>query len=301
MLLLIYIVGWREIGRDNDSAMYQAFFREIGEMTYNDILFHYSGRIKEIGYLLLNKVFSGLGFRPFLIFCAIISFGIKSYLLYRFTRFPFSSILVYFVLFFYLRELSQIRDAMATSFMLLCIMMYIKKKYFYSGLFFLLGVAFHNIALMCIGVIILWELYKTKRWFYYFFLIFIIIIKIYIPNLEYLSNSLLPGQLTVYVTENAFKNFKTGYFLPLFSLYLLVTFYISKLKGDFLYFVSLLTFVSYVYTLDNMVLIRIPNVLFFGNIIAIGSTRYMTSNFQWIVVIILVIYWIRFSFIYNLG
>lgn len=161
--------------------------------------------------------------------------------------------------------------------------------------------AFHNIALMCIGVIILWELYKTKRWFYYFFLIFIIIIKIYIPNLEYLSNSLLPGQLTVYVTENAFKNFKTGYFLPLFSLYLLVTFYISKLKGDFLYFVSLLTFVSYVYTLDNMVLIRIPNVLFFGNIIAIGSTRYMTSNFQWIVVIILVIYWIRFSFIYNLG
>lgn len=127
----------REIGRDNDSAMYQAFFREIGEMTYNDILFHYSGRIKEIGYLLLNKVFSGLGFRPFLIFCAIISFGIKSYLLYRFTRFPFSSILVYFVLFFYLRELSQIRDAMATSFMLLCIMMYIKKKYFYSGLFFI--------------------------------------------------------------------------------------------------------------------------------------------------------------------
>lgn len=298
VILLIYVAGWREIGSDNDSGMYQTFFNEIGEMSYNDILFHNPSRIKEIGYLLLNKTFSCLGFRSFLVFCVVISFGIKAYLLYRFARFPFISVFVYFILFFHLRELSQVRDAIAMSFILLCIMAYIKKKYFYSCLFFLLGISFHNIAVMCIGVIILWELYRTKSWIYYFFLVLIILLKIYIPNLEYLSNSLLPTQLTVYVTENAFKNFKTGYFLPLISLVLLVTFYISKLKlkGNFLYFISLLTFVSYIYTLNNMVLVRIPNILFFCNIIAIGSTKYMANNFHWIILVILVIYWIRVSF-----
>ncbi|WP_425551466.1 EpsG family protein [Chryseobacterium oranimense] len=300
VILLICIAGWREIGRDNDSGMYQVFFNEIGEMSYTDILFHYSGRIKEIGYILLNKIFSNLGFRAFLIFCAVISLSIKSYILYRFTKFPFISIFVYFVLFYYLRELSQIRDAIATSFILLCLMMYIKKKYFYSFLFFLLGISFHTLTIMCIGIIVFWELYKAKKWLCYLFLSLIVILKIYMPNLEYLSEFPLPAQLTVYITEDAFKNFKTGYFLPLFSLLLLVIFYIIKikLKKDFLYFISLLTFISYLYALNNMVLIRIPNILFFGNIIAIGSTKYMTSSFHWIILIILLIYWIRISFIY---
>jgi len=301
VILLIFISGWREVGSDNDSGMYYVFFNEVGEKSYNDILFHNDGRIKEIGYLLLNKIFNSLGFRPFLIFCVMVSIGIKTYLLYRFTRFPFFSVFAYFILFFYLREFTQIRDALATSFILLCIMMYIKRKYFFSCLYFLLGISFHNIALVCIGVILLWELYRFKNWICYLFFILIIVLKIYMPNLEYLSNSLLPGQLTYYVTENAFKNFRTGYFLPLLSLFLLIVFCINKirLKDNFLYFISILTFVSYIYTLNNMVLVRVPNILFFGNIIAIGSTKYITNNVRWIMLLILVIYWVKVSLIFN--
>ena len=295
VILLTGIIGFREIGSDNDSRMYHAMFNETGLMSYNDILFHNSNRVKEIGYLLLNKVFNNLGFRIFLLFCAAVSVGIKGYLLYKLTNFPFVSTLIYFVCFFYLREFTQIRDALATSFVLLCLLMYIKEKYLYSVVFFLIALSFHFIALICIGVILLWELYKVKSPFCYVFLAAVIALKIYMPGLDYLSNPFLPSQLTVYATDESLRSFNTGYFLPLFSLFLFIGFYISKLplKSNFLYFISLLTFISYIYSLNHMVLIRIPNILFFGNIIAIGSTKYMTNNFRWIILIVLGVYWMK--------
>lgn len=295
IILLISIAGFRDIGSDNDSKMYQAMFNETGNMSYNDLLFHNSGRVKEIGYLLLNKVFNSLGFRTFLLFCATVSLVIKGYLFYRFTRFPFISTFIYFVLFFYLREFTQIRDALATSFILLCLMMYINKRYLYSGLFFFIAISFHSIAIMCIGVIVLWELYKIKSFFCYIFFAMVVALKIYMPGLDYLSNPMLPSQLTVYLTEDSLRSFNTGYFLPILSLFLLIVFYISELplKSNFLYFISLLTLVSYIYSLNHTVLIRVPNILFFGNIIAIGNTKYMTNNFRWIILVTLSAYWIK--------
>lgn len=295
IILLISVAGYRDFGSDNDIGMYKAMFNETGLMSYNDILFHNSGRVKEIGYLLLNKVFNSLGFRTFLLFCATVSLGIKGYLFYRYTKFPFISIFIYFVLFFYLREFTQIRDALATSFILLCLLMYTKKKYLYSALFFLIAISFHSIAIMCIGVIILWEIYKVKSFFCYIFLAMVVVLKIYMPGLDYLSNPMLPSQLTVYLTEDSLRSFNTGYFLPILSLFLLIVFYINKLhlKSNFLYFISLLTFVGYIYSLNHTVLIRVPNILFFGNIIAIGNTKYMTNNFRWIILVTLGAYWIK--------
>lgn len=293
--ILVGIAGFRTIGSDNDSRMYEIMFSEIGKMNYHDIFFNNPGRVKDIGYLLLNKIFKDFGFRALLIFCSIIALGIKGYLLYRFTRFPFFSLFIYFILFFYLREFTQIRDALATSFILLCFMMYVKKKYFYSLLFSLTAMSFHDLSWMCIVVIILWEFYKVKPLFCYIFFAMIILLKIYIPGLDYLSSPLLPSKLSIYVIEESYRNFNTGYFLPIFSLFLLIVFSFSQvsLKSNFLYFIFLLTFVSYVYSLNNMVLIRIPNILFFGNIIAIGNVKYLSGNIRYAVLFILGGYWIK--------
>lgn len=302
IILLISFAGFKEIGTDNDSQMYQVLFDKVGKLSYVDILLHNPYRVKEVGYLLLNKVFTSMGFRIFLIFCMIVSIGIKAYFLYRFTRLPFVTVFVYFILFFHLREYTQIRDALATSFILLCLLTYIKKKYLYSILFLIIAVSFHHLAVICIGIILLWELYKAKSVFFYICCILIVGLKIYMPNLDYLSNPLLPSQITVYITEKNYRNFNSGYFLPVFSLFLLILFSINKIsiKSNFLYFIFLLTFISYVYSLHNMVLIRIPNILFFGNIIAIGNTKYINKNLLWLILVILSTYWLKIHFTYLL-
>lgn len=266
--LLILHAGLRGIGIDRDSIMYQEYFMYFSKKSYYDLLFNNDHRVKEIGYLLLNKFFSNkfLNFRFLLFFVSSITIGIKSFAFYKYTDRPVFAAFIYLATFFYLREYTQIRDAMAVSFMILTTIFFFKKKYLISFVYFLLATSFHNLAL-CVYPILLMVKYIKENQYYYIGIIIAMLFFYFIDYDYILNNNWIPYQLSKYNMVSG-----RGSFSILMLGVLGVLFYkIESLKNDIFlndcYRLVLLGIMIGFLLFNHPVLLRITSFLMFFSII----------------------------------
>lgn len=264
-LMVIGFCGFRPINLDKDIQMYHDYFNAFCNFTYHDIFFNNSHRIKEKGYIIFNKLFCNIGFRQMIFTFAFIGVGVKSYIISKKTVYPVTAIFIYLALFLPLREFTQIRDAVASSFLVLAIFLYQNRRYFVSVLVFLVAVSFHLVALIYIPVILL--LILLKREYYYAVLLFFGGILFFINPTQYLNHlSLLPDQIVKYNQLQGVGSFLTLIFgiTALFFYHYskkLLNFY-SDYETEFLVRLSYISVFFGLITFHHVVLSRLSNALF---------------------------------------
>lgn len=123
--LLALLAGFR-FYTGYDFTSYETFFE--GAASFGNIV---NGNIDaESGYLLLNNLFSNLGlnFYTFVLFFSVLSIGLLQFFLYRHVPYPSLVLVYYFARYFLVRDMGQIRSALACIILLYAIPYIIKQK-----------------------------------------------------------------------------------------------------------------------------------------------------------------------------
>lgn len=269
LIFLFFYTGFRPIGSDRDSEMYQQYFYQFQTINYKDVFFNNPHRIKEIGYVILNKLFKDLGFRALLVFVAFLSIFPKGYILFRFTNYPIFSLFLYFSFSFLIRDYTQIRDAVSVSFMLISFLAFFYKKYFLTLFSFLFATSFHYIALVEIPILFFLRFIKKERW--YWVLIIISLIYYVSDFTKILYNYIyLPEQLFKYKNINGGGSFSMVFFL--IAVLLIVKKYkLLKEKTYDYYLVTLLALAFGIAFFNHVALFRMTNFLLFFTILLIAN------------------------------
>lgn len=182
-----------------DFLSYKEFFQNTDKLT--DV---FNGTIDaESGYLFLNYVFSsiGLNFYFFILFFSILSISLLSYFLYRYTPYPSLFLMYYYARFFLVRDMGQIRSALACIILLYAIPFMLKKRFFPFLLVILLASFFHITALFFIAayfINILFEKLTLKN------VLFLLIVSTGIGVLiqfPQLYSWVIPGRYMAYFTS----------------------------------------------------------------------------------------------------
>lgn len=265
-LMVIGFCGFRPINLDKDIQMYHDYFNSFCGFTYQDIFFNNTHRIKEKGYIILNKLFCNFGFRPMVFTFALIGLGIKSFIISKKATYPITALYIYIALFLPLREFTQIRDAIASSFLFISFFLFLDKRFFSSIVLFLVALSFHLVALIYIPVVLLLVLLK-KEHYYSILLLFGGLLFFIKPTQWIIDLTLLPDQIMKY---NKIQG-EGSFLILIFGIIVLLFYHYSKSALRFysdleLVFLVKLSYIGVFFgliTLHHAVLSRISNALFF--------------------------------------
>lgn len=265
---LLVFVGFRPVGSDKDSIMYYKYFNTFCDYTYTQIFLDNPHRVREVGYILLNKIFCKVGFREVLVIIAILSIVPKLYLLYRYSLYPFLALFIYASCFYILRDFTQIRDALATSFILFSVMMLWHHRYIWGLVLLLLGSLFHFVSLFFIPIIIFATFVDKLK--YYYILLVISVSFLFIDIDRILRNISLPEQLGKYNQIQGGGSFS----IVVFLIFIAGMHWIGKKNeySNFLYKYVILGIVSGMLFYHHAVLFRVVNILAFFAILLYCNT-----------------------------
>lgn len=141
----------------NDIPMYQIIFKDVSHYSFHDIWFNAEqhGLDKEMGWLLLNRLFAPLGWQPLLIFLTALQFGTIYWYIRKFVKPEYYWIILAFYIFnpnMMMVGLSMLRQELAMSVCLVAVYLTSEKKYLPSLALILLAYTFHTSAI-CMFVI----------------------------------------------------------------------------------------------------------------------------------------------------
>lgn len=134
----------------NDYAPYLALFNEIAslsEMIYDSFYWH-----TEVGWLILNRVYSNVGFYPMVATLAAFNCYVYARFINKFVplHYYWLSVLIYiFGPDNMLTQSSAMRQAVAISLFILAIEFAVSKKFIYYALMIFLGSCFHTSMILC--------------------------------------------------------------------------------------------------------------------------------------------------------
>lgn len=152
--VLIFLIGFRKVGIDNDSPVYEGMFYFYSNASFSTLIKGGTGYV-EVGYTFFNKIISDFGgdFRTLLLLTALIC-GILEYsFIYKKTKYPFISLLTYLSFFLLYRDFTQIRYAICAGFCFWCVDFFISKKYIKALVYFIFAVSFHNAAIILLPIL----------------------------------------------------------------------------------------------------------------------------------------------------
>jgi hypothetical protein len=167
VILLIFVTGFRGENVDNDYWAYKSMYER-------DVV------LIEPSFIMIKYVFNTLlnaKFQWFLLFYAFLAISIKVFVIKKLSNYLFLSLMVFIGDLFLLHEFTQIRAAVAVSFMLLSL------KYVYSrekakfALCYVFAIFFHISALMMI-VIWFFNTRKINMWICFTLIIICFILAI---------------------------------------------------------------------------------------------------------------------------
>lgn len=158
-IILIFIIGFREIGVDHDSEGYESYFRHYNDNNSN-VEIEYSFKIlANIASFIYDDV------HALLLIYAAIAISVKFYSFKKISESLFLPIVVYMGFYLIMHELTQIRAGVVSSLILLSIIPLSEGKKRQAFLLLCLCVFFHYSALALFPVLLLnnKELTPQKR------------------------------------------------------------------------------------------------------------------------------------------
>ncbi|MFL2100932.1 EpsG family protein [Desemzia sp. FAM 23991] len=201
--LLAIIAGFRfYTGYDFNS--YGKFYSEVENIS--DV---FNGSIEaESGFLFLNFLFKSMGFNyhTFILFFALFSLLLLTNFVYKFTSFPSLVLLYYYARYFLVRDMGQIRSAMACIILLYSIPYVLNKKPFQFLVIVFVASLFHITAWSFIIVYIFHYLFKhltVKNITCLLGISFLIGVIVQIPSIYIWA---IPERYNAYFTSPSYTN-----------------------------------------------------------------------------------------------
>lgn len=164
--LVTLIVGFREVGIDNDSVAYQEMFGSYTNSTFDQIIAGGYGYVEK-GYVFLNKLIALLGgnYRILFIVMAIVTALFNYIFFWKKSDYFFLSLLFYISFFYLYRDFTQIRYGLSAAICMWSTYYFFKKQYFYTILTFILALGFHNSAVILPLAILIIRLFRSQIWY----------------------------------------------------------------------------------------------------------------------------------------
>ncbi len=174
---LFLILALRDVTLGVDLPNYSAGYKYISGLDFGDMFsrlgisgiadlvypFSY-----ENGYTVFNWVVSHIGFsfHAFLVVCAAINISSVSYFIYKYSKKPWLSFVIFVAFGFFVYDFGIIRQSLALSMILWSYILLDKKKYIGSIISFIMAFGFHRIAIIAIPLLFLSRTkYITKNKF----------------------------------------------------------------------------------------------------------------------------------------
>ena len=161
-LLMIIVSGFRDYSVGVDTKYYVSLFNNIE-------LIDFSSSRYEIGFLFFLKILHTLTDEAtvFLLLSSGICIGVTCCFIYKYSEDPLLSVLLYILLKSFFFQMTGIRQAIATAFVMLSFMLVLDTLKFwktaFSLVFMLLAILFHNIAIVAFLPYILWFFIRYKN------------------------------------------------------------------------------------------------------------------------------------------
>jgi len=209
-LVLTLFAGLRAVGVDNDSLNYWGEFQLAGGLSWTELLTGSYPSSVERGYMLLNKLVSsaGMGIHAVFMIMAVLTGLVNYTLIFKKSPYPFTSLVIYVGFFFFYRDFTQIRYALAAGVGMWAIFLFLEQRYWRS-LTLVLAFAFIHSSVLVVSLFALAFMVIRNR-FVYFVLPFIGLIGGFFDPIILIFNFVgLPDTLARYVLTNEFE--KGGY------------------------------------------------------------------------------------------
>lgn len=163
-IFLVIFVGFRDVGVDNDSVIYEDMFNLYEKSTYQEIWEGGFGYVEK-GYVLLNKLIASLegNYTTLFLVMALLTAFFNYTFFFKNSVFPFLSLLFYLSFYFIYRDFTQIRYALSCAICFWVVWFYIKKNYKLGIVFLLLAISFHNAAVILLPALLLIHFVKVER------------------------------------------------------------------------------------------------------------------------------------------
>lgn len=244
--ILIILAGFRGENVDRDYNSYlQAFYEELNilEPTFY-MISSFTKMIFGNNVVFLFLIYSTL------------SISIKIYSIKLYSTNVILSLLIYFSYLFIIQDLTQIRAAVASSFLFLLIKPLYNRNYLKILLFSFCAILFHYSSALIVVILLFLNPHKINKWFYiiaifmaYFLQPYVIYLYYRIPDLI----TFMPIQFKLYAYE-----YDNGAFLNIFNTWQVMRCFLSII---FLYNVDRLTKVSN-YSILFIKLYSLSSILF---------------------------------------
>jgi len=222
-LVLTMFAGLRSIGVDNDSLNYWNEFQLAGNLSWIELFTgNYPSSI-ERGYMLLNKLIgsAGMGIHVVFMLMAILTGLVNYTLIFKRSPYPFTSLVIYVGFFFFYRDFTQIRYALAAGIGIWAIFFFLEQKH-WRCLALILVFSFIHSSVLVVGLFALaFIVYKNR--YIYFVLPFIGLVGGFFNPIILIFNFFgLPETLARYVLMNEFV--RGGYIVSIIAQFVMLGF-----------------------------------------------------------------------------
>ena len=204
-LVLMLFAGLRAVGIDNDSLNYWNEFQLARNLSWADLVMgNYPSSI-ERGYMLFNKLVSsaGMGIHSVFMTMAVVTGLVNYTLIFKKSPYPFTSLVIYVGFFFFYRDFTQIRYALAAGIGVWAIFLFLEQKYWQSLVLVLAFSFVHSSVLVVLLFALAFIVVKNRV--VYFILPFIGLLGGFLSPIILIFNFVgLPETLARYVLANEF-------------------------------------------------------------------------------------------------
>jgi len=270
-MLLVGFVGIRAVGIDNDGIAYEEAFNLAGSMSWPDLLTGNYPETMERGYLLLNKIINVLGgsINGVFMLMAFITGVVNYTLIFRKSPLPFFSVLIYVGFFYFYRDFTQIRYALAAGMGMWALFQFIERRYVVFFLLVVVATFFHASVLIVLLPAFV-SLFFRNPWFFLFLPVLGLIGGMFNPIMVLFQLGGLPPVLANYVMVDEIG--QGGYVISAVAQVLLVallifrkemlTYYPKRLLDVFYIALSLSSFINLLFI--SFAIMQRLSLLLFG-------------------------------------
>lgn len=248
-LILVFTAGLRGYHVGADTKAYWS--------SYLQVKSGYDGLSFEIGYKFMERLGAAIGLSPtqFLFIISLITTTLIAHFFYIYTKYPSAAIAYYYARFFFLRDMNQLRQALAAAILLYGILFIWKKNLFAFSAVVLVAASIHQASLIFFPLYFFVWFFRKKNILNYkkYFSLLIIVLILSLFQTDFLTQIL--GESNDYLIYSGYVN-SLGLLNPLIWLEMVLSILLLRLIQKNKIDSSALNYVVYCcYIVGNFVLI----------------------------------------------
>ena len=206
MLVLFFIIGFRDISVGVDTANYALYFKYMGVQSWKDILSGVDTHGLEIGYRILFKFFHDIlgSYYVFQIFYAIIYCALSANFIKKTVPNYFFGFVLYLGVGMTYQALNIQRQMLAVIVVVNGFLYLREKKYLHTVILFVIGILLQNISIVFLTALIIYQL-RDNKWIMRLMPIGIVLVAVNYRSFIQLARVYFPRYGNYYVNQRVIQ------------------------------------------------------------------------------------------------